>query len=69
VLIAGRAIRGAAAYVYLRGEYAEAYRILTAAIREAYARGFFGENVFGSGTRFDVHVQRGAGAYICGEEG
>jgi NADH-quinone oxidoreductase subunit F len=67
-LIAGRAIRAVAAYVYLRGEYVQAYRILTAAIAEAYARGFLGENAFGTGQRFDIHVQRGAGAYICGEE-
>ncbi|MFI5367084.1 MAG: NADH-quinone oxidoreductase subunit NuoF, partial [Candidatus Binatia bacterium] len=68
VLIAGRAIRAVAAYVYLRGEYTGPYRVLMEAIRQAYARGFFGENVFGSGRRYDVYVQRGAGAYICGEE-
>jgi len=67
-LIAGRAIRAVAAYVYLRGEYSEPYRILMGAIREAYARGFLGENVFGSGRSFHIYVQRGAGAYICGEE-
>ncbi len=67
-LIAGRAIRAAAAYVYLRGEYSGPYRILMEAIRQAYARGFLGDNVFGSGRSFHVYVQRGAGAYICGEE-
>ena len=68
VLIAGRAIRARAAYVYLRGEYVTAYRILMAARAQAYARGFFGDNVMGTGARFDVYVTRGAGAYICGEE-
>src|SRR5262249_3727920 len=68
VLIAGRAIRGVAAYIYIRGEYVTAYRTLMEAIRQAYARGCFGDNAMGSGRRFDVYVQRGAGAYICGEE-
>jgi NADH-quinone oxidoreductase subunit F len=68
VLIAGRAIRAVAAYIYLRGEYTAAYRILMDAIRAAYARGFFGNDVAGSGLKYDVYVTRGAGAYICGEE-
>ena len=68
VLIAGRAIRARAAYVYLRGEYVTPYRILMAAREQAYARGFFGDNIMGTGNRFDVYVTRGAGAYICGEE-
>ncbi|MCK6554793.1 NADH-quinone oxidoreductase subunit NuoF [Candidatus Binatia bacterium] len=68
VLIAGRAIRGSAAYVYLRGEYTQPYESLMEAITAAYARGYFGTDVFGSGHSFHVYVQRGAGAYICGEE-
>jgi NADH-quinone oxidoreductase subunit F len=68
VLIAGRAIRAVAAYVYIRGEYVTPYRRLMDAIAQAYARGFFGDNVMGSGRKFDIYVQRGAGAYICGEE-
>jgi NADH-quinone oxidoreductase F subunit len=67
-LIAGRAIRAVAAYVYLRGEYVTPYRILMEAISQAYGRGFLGENVMGTGQRFDMYVTRGAGAYICGEE-
>ena len=67
-LIAGRAIRAVAAYVYLRGEYTTPYKILMDAIYEAYGRGYLGTNVMGSGQRFDIYVQRGAGAYICGEE-
>jgi len=67
-IIAGKAIRGVAAYVYLRGEYTTPYLRLMAAIEQAYERGFLGENVFGTGKRFDIFVQRGAGAYICGEE-
>ena len=68
VLVAGRGIRGRAAYVYLRGEYTAAYRILSDAIAEAYARGYFGDNIMGTGQSFDIYVTRGAGAYICGEE-
>jgi len=67
-LIAGRAIRAVAAYVYLRGEYVVPYRVLMDAIGEAYARGYLGDNVMGTGQRFDIRVTRGAGAYICGEE-
>ena len=68
VLISGRAIRAQVAYVYLRGEYVTPYRILMEAREQAYARGFFGDNVMGTGKKFDVYVTRGAGAYICGEE-
>lgn len=68
VLIAGRAIRAAAAYVYIRGEYTRPYEILMEARRQAYERGFFGDNIFGTGRKFDVYVTRGGGAYICGEE-
>jgi NADH-quinone oxidoreductase subunit F len=68
VMIAGRAIRAVAAYVYLRGEYTTPYRILMDALSQAYARGYLGANVAGTGQRFDIYVQRGAGAYICGEE-
>jgi NADH-quinone oxidoreductase subunit F len=67
-LIAGRAIRAVAAYVYLRGEYTVAYGTLMDALYEAYDRGYLGQNVMGTGQRFDLYVQRGAGAYICGEE-
>jgi NADH-quinone oxidoreductase subunit F len=68
VLIAGRAIRAQAAYVYLRGEYVVPYLTLMEAREQAYARGFFGDNIMGTGNKFDVYVTRGAGAYICGEE-
>jgi NADH-quinone oxidoreductase subunit F len=68
VLIAGRAIRAAAAYIYIRGEYHAAHRVLMDAIAQTYARGLCGENLMGTGRRFDIYVQRGAGAYICGEE-
>jgi NADH-quinone oxidoreductase subunit F len=55
-------------YVYLRGEYPRARQRLEHAIAEARRQGFLGEDVMGSGLRFDIEIFRGAGAYICGEE-
>jgi len=73
MLIEGTAIAAYAlgvkkAYVYIRGEYAFPAARLEAAIREAYARGFLGRSIMGTGFELDVLVVRGAGAYICGEE-
>ena len=56
------------AYIYIRGEMPEGARILNRAISEARGRGFLGKNILGSGHDLDIHVHRGAGAYICGEE-
>ncbi len=55
-------------WLYLRGEYPRAMRTLQAAIDVARRRGFLGDNILGSGFAFDVTIERGAGAYICGEE-
>ncbi|NNC88904.1 MAG: hypothetical protein HKN82_10650 [Akkermansiaceae bacterium] len=55
--------------IYLRYEYPETVGILEGAIGEARAAGMLGGDILGSGMRFDLHVRRGAGAYICGEEG
>lgn len=66
--IACRAIRSSTAYIYLRYEYGRSYRVLDAAIKECYAAGILGENVLGAGFKLDIHLHRGAGAYICGEE-
>ena len=55
-------------YIYIRGEYTTQVKALQAAIDEAYAAGYLGENVGGHGFKLDVTVHRGAGAYICGEE-
>ncbi|MCU0788468.1 MAG: NADH-quinone oxidoreductase subunit F, partial [Verrucomicrobia bacterium] len=56
------------AYIYIRGEMPEGARILNQAIAEARAKGFLGRNICGSGYDLEIHVHRGAGAYICGEE-
>jgi NADH-quinone oxidoreductase subunit F len=66
--IAAYAIGAETCYIYIRGEFTEPLRIMTAAVAEAYAEGVLGPNVLGSGKRIDVVVHRGAGAYICGEE-
>ncbi|MBP6389711.1 MAG: NADH-quinone oxidoreductase subunit NuoF [Flavobacteriales bacterium] len=55
-------------YIYIRGEYYYIYWILERAIEEARAAGWLGKNILGSGFDHDIHVQVGAGAYICGEE-
>ena len=67
-LIAGFAIGAAAAYRYIRGEFAEEGDVLEAAIKEARKAGLLGKNVCKSGYDFEIYVHRGAGAYICGEE-
>lgn len=56
------------AYIYVRGEMMYVVHILQKAIDEAYAAGFLGKNILGSGFDLDLHVSAGAGAYICGEE-
>lgn len=55
-------------YIYIRGEYAYVYKIMERAIKEAYAAGWLGKNILGTGYDLDLHMQIGAGAYICGEE-
>jgi NADH-quinone oxidoreductase subunit F len=55
-------------YIYIRGEYFYVSRILETAIAEAYAKGWLGKNILGTGYNLDLYVQVGAGAYICGEE-
>ncbi|SFQ56620.1 NADH-quinone oxidoreductase subunit NuoF [Hymenobacter arizonensis] len=68
-MIAGSYALGArTSYIYIRGELLYVLRILEKAIAEAYAAGFLGENILGSGYSLDLHVHPGAGAYICGEE-
>ncbi len=55
-------------YIYIRGEYAWIVDILEQAINEAKNNGWLGKNIQNSGFDCEIHVQRGAGAYICGEE-
>jgi NADH-quinone oxidoreductase subunit F len=55
-------------YIYVRGEYFYIIKILEKAIDDAYKAGLLGKNILGTGYNLDLHVQAGAGAYICGEE-
>jgi NADH-quinone oxidoreductase subunit F len=66
--IACYAIGAKVAYIYIRGEFFHVQHVLEGAIREAYAKGFIGKNVLGSGFDCDIYVHRGAGAYEAGEE-
>ena len=56
------------AYIYIRGEFVDGAKILNRALTEARAKNFLGKNILGSGYDLEIHVHRGAGAYICGEE-
>jgi NADH-quinone oxidoreductase subunit F len=56
------------AYLYIRGEYKHWIDLAQKAIDDAYAKGYIGQNILGSGFSTDLYIYRGAGAYICGEE-
>lgn len=56
------------AYIYIRGEYMWVLEIVEKAIAEAYANGWLGKNILGSGYDLDLAIAPGGGAYICGEE-
>jgi formate dehydrogenase iron-sulfur subunit len=66
--IAGLAVGATQGYIYLRIEYPHAYEILNAAIANATAANYLGDNIQGSGRSFNLEVRQGAGAYVCGEE-
>ena len=68
MVIAAYTIGSHKAYAYIRGEYFRSAHRFERAVKEAYARGWLGKNIQGSGFDLDVVVHRGAGAYICGEE-
>lgn len=68
IVIASYAVRSVKSYIYIRGEYAKAARILQKAIDEAYAKGYLGKGILGSKHSLELVLHRGAGAYICGEE-
>jgi NADH-quinone oxidoreductase subunit F len=68
ILIGAYAIGCEHSYIYIRGEFKRGYEIMRAAVAQARAAGFLGENVCGSGKRLELTIHRGAGAYICGEE-
>ncbi|MBN2213318.1 MAG: SLBB domain-containing protein [Bacteroidales bacterium] len=68
MIIAGYSISAKLGYIYIRGEYYDSVRRLQHAIHQAYARGYLGNDILGSGFSFDLEIKPGAGSYLCGEE-
>jgi NADH-quinone oxidoreductase subunit F len=68
MLIGGYACGASEAWTYIRGEYEYQAQRLERAIQQAEEKGYLGDNILDSGFSFKIHVHRGAGAYICGEE-
>lgn len=69
MIIAGYACGASQGFIYLRYEYPETFDVLEHAINEAQEAGYLGENIQPSEFNFNLYLRRGAGAYICGEEG
>ena len=67
-LIGCWAIGAKVAYIYIRGEFYHVQRVLEAELAKAYAQGYVGKNIMGSGFDCDIVIHRGAGAYEAGEE-
>lgn len=68
LIVSSFALGSNTTYIYIRGEYAWIPDILEQAIAEAKANGWLGKNILGTGFDCEIYVQRGGGAYICGEE-
>ena len=68
LIVSSYALGSNRTYIYIRGEYAWIVDILEQAIEEARNKNFLGKNILDSGFDCEIYVQRGAGAYICGEE-
>ncbi|MCD7793182.1 MAG: 4Fe-4S binding protein, partial [Oscillospiraceae bacterium] len=66
--IAGKAIGSDEGYIYVRAEYPLTVERLETAIAQAEEYGLLGDNIFGSGFSFKIHLRLGAGAFVCGEE-
>ncbi len=66
--LTGYAVGAAKGFIYIRGEYKMSIDRMQRAIDQAREHGLLGENIFGSGYRFDLEIREGAGAYVCGEE-
>ena len=68
MILTAYACRIKTAYNYIRGEFKHVSDIMDKAIEEAYAKGYLGKNIMGSGFDLEMYTHLGAGAYICGEE-
>ena len=67
MIIAGIATKAHHGYIYVRAEYPLAVKRLNTAIAKAKEKGMLGKNILDSGFDFDLHVNQGAGAFVCGE--
>ena len=67
IIIGGYAVGAERGYIYVRNEYPLAVEHLTAALNQARETGFLGKNILGSGFSFDISINRGGGAFVCGE--
>ena len=68
MIISAHALKAVHNFIYIRGEMMREYAVLQKAVEEAYARGYLGKGILGTGIECHLTVHRGAGAYICGEE-
>jgi NADH-quinone oxidoreductase subunit F len=68
MIIAAHAVGASQGFIYVRGEYPYAFKVMSEAVAEARQAGPIGRSIFGSGLDFDIETRMGAGAYICGEE-
>ncbi|MFH2013301.1 MAG: NADH-ubiquinone oxidoreductase-F iron-sulfur binding region domain-containing protein [Pseudomonadota bacterium] len=68
MIIAGYAIGAESGYIYVRKEYPQAVSVLRTAVSQARDQGLLGENILGSRISFDIKINQGAGAFVCGEE-
>ena len=68
MVIAAHAVGARKGYIYVRGEFPYAFKVMSEAVEEARNAGMIGKSVLGSQLDFDIELRLGAGAYICGEE-
>ncbi len=68
MMIAGYAVGATKGYIYIRGEYKSSIEKISKAIQDAKEMRLLGNNIFGTDFSFDIKVELGAGAYVCGEE-
>jgi NADH:ubiquinone oxidoreductase subunit F (NADH-binding)/(2Fe-2S) ferredoxin/ferredoxin len=68
MIIGGYAMGAHEGFLYVRHEYPIAIQHLSVALQQARSLGFLGKNILGTGFDFELHLHRGAGAYVCGEE-
>ena len=68
MMLAAYAVQAQEGYIYVRAEYPLAVRRLQIAIAQAEEKGLLGDNILGTGFSFRLHINRGAGAFVCGED-